>query len=45
VLLLVDLLGSYKVSPDMKKRATELRAKLEQSTAKKVGGSSSRWNC
>jgi hypothetical protein len=36
VLLLVDLLGSYKVPADAKKRAAELRAKLEQETAKKV---------
>ncbi|KAF6253742.1 hypothetical protein COO60DRAFT_1545215, partial [Scenedesmus sp. NREL 46B-D3] len=34
VLLLVDLLGSYKASPDMKKRATELRAKVQQEASK-----------
>jgi hypothetical protein len=36
VCLLVDLVGSYKVSPEMKKRATELRARLEQEALKKV---------
>lgn len=34
--LLVDLVGSYKVSPEMKKRAQELRLKLEQEAVKKV---------
>jgi hypothetical protein len=36
VLLLVDLLGSYKASPEMKKRAADLRASLLQEEAKKV---------
>ena len=35
--LLVDLVGTYKMSPDLKKRATDLRTKLEQEAAKKVG--------
>lgn len=35
VFLLVDLLGSYKMSPEMKKRATELRAKLQLEEVKK----------
>lgn len=36
VFLLVDLVGSYKVSPEMKKKAQELRQKLEQEAVKKV---------
>jgi hypothetical protein len=36
VLLLVDLLGSYKAPPEMKKRAADLRANLLQEAAKKV---------
>ncbi|WIA36394.1 hypothetical protein OEZ86_007707 [Tetradesmus obliquus] len=35
VLLLVDLLGSYKPSAEMKKRAADLRASLQQEAAKK----------
>lgn len=34
--LLVDLVGTYKVSPEMKKKAQELRLKLEQEAVKKV---------
>eukprot|EP00878_Enallax_costatus_P026545 GHUV01028491.1.p1 GENE.GHUV01028491.1~~GHUV01028491.1.p1 ORF type:complete len:228 (+),score=73.16 GHUV01028491.1:1321-2004(+) len=33
--LLVDLLGSYKVSPEMRKKATDAREKLQQEEAKK----------
>jgi hypothetical protein len=36
VFLLVDLVGTYKVSPEMKKKAQELRLKLEQEAVKKV---------
>jgi hypothetical protein len=36
VFLFVDLLGGYKVSPDMRKRAQELRDELAKEEAKKV---------
>lgn len=36
--LLVDLVGSYKMPPEVKKRAQELRLKLEQEAVKKVRG-------
>lgn len=36
--LLVDLLGSYKVSPEMKKKSAEARQLLQQQQAKKVRG-------
>ena len=34
--MLVDLVATYKVSPEMKKRTQELRLKLEQEAVKKV---------
>lgn len=39
VFLLVDLVGSYKVSPEMRKKAQELRTKLEQEAVKKISQS------
>lgn len=39
VFLLVDLVGSYKMPPEVKKRAQELRLKLEQEAVKKISQS------
>jgi hypothetical protein len=43
VCLLVDLVGSYKVSPEMRKKAVELRTRIEQEALKKVGGIPGPW--
>ena len=35
---MVDLLGAYKVTPELKKRAVDLRAKVAQDALKQVKG-------
>jgi hypothetical protein len=43
--ILVDLLGAYKISPELKKRATELRAKVAQDALKQVKGAQCAVSC